>query len=258
MNNVTQAAGLPLLQRRTLIPYAGKEPAKTVAAGSSASPKISSGPLKLAAGTIINGIDCGGMTDDPRLGVPVYLQPQNRKPLTPEQQATFDAKMKAVKAAEKSALAATKQDPSALGMSPLDMRKSGAKLKSEAKAARKQAAATAKKQAKASKPKPAAKAKGDGKPKAKGPTIGGVANAAILAGKSNEEALAAVMKAFPECRSNLSCISWYRGKLREQGLLKGAAAAPSPRAAKAAPARAAVKKSAKARPTKKAKAKRKS
>ena len=37
----------------------------------------------LPAGTVIDGIDCSGMTDDPkRNGVPVYLQTQNRTALT--------------------------------------------------------------------------------------------------------------------------------------------------------------------------------
>jgi hypothetical protein len=38
----------------------------------------------LAAGTLIDGIDCSGMTDLAP-GIPVYLQPHNRRALTPEQ-----------------------------------------------------------------------------------------------------------------------------------------------------------------------------
>ncbi len=55
------------------------------------------------------------------------------------------------------------------------------------------------------------------KTKARG--IGDVAKDAILAGKTNDQALAAVMKAFPKCSSNLACMSWYRGKLRKEGKL---------------------------------------
>jgi hypothetical protein len=53
----------------------------------------------------------------------------------------------------------------------------------------------------------------------KGPNIGSVAREAILAGASNEDALKAVMKAFPDCSSNLGCMAWYRNKLRRDGLL---------------------------------------
>lgn len=50
--------------------------------------------------------------------------------------------------------------------------------------------------------------------------IGAVARTAILKGKSNEEALAAVMKAFPDCSSNAGCMAWYRNKLKKEGYLK--------------------------------------
>ncbi len=53
----------------------------------------------------------------------------------------------------------------------------------------------------------------------KGPNIGSIAREAILAGASNEDALKAVMKAFPNCSSNLGCMAWYRNKLRRDGLL---------------------------------------
>lgn len=55
----------------------------------------------LPKGTMRDGIDCSGMTDDPQKeGIPVYLQVQNRKELTPEQKATVDAlKKKALDAA---------------------------------------------------------------------------------------------------------------------------------------------------------------
>jgi hypothetical protein len=53
----------------------------------------------------------------------------------------------------------------------------------------------------------------------KGPNIGSVARESILAGASNEDALKSVMKAFPDCHSNLGCMAWYRNKLRRDGLL---------------------------------------
>jgi hypothetical protein len=71
------------------------------------------------------------------------------------------------------------------------------------------------------KPEPKAKGK-SAKPAAgsrKGPNVGSIAREAILAGASNEDALKAVMKAFPDCHSNLGCMAWYRNKLRRDGLL---------------------------------------
>lgn len=57
------------------------------------------------------------------------------------------------------------------------------------------------------------------------PGVGAVAMEAILAGATNEEALKKVMKAFPNCSSNLSCMSWYRGKLAKEGKLRPTKAA---------------------------------
>lgn len=51
-------------------------------------------------------------------------------------------------------------------------------------------------------------------------TVGSVASEAILAGSDNEQALAKVMKAFPDCSSNVGCMAWYRNKLRKDGKLK--------------------------------------
>lgn len=50
--------------------------------------------------------------------------------------------------------------------------------------------------------------------------VGSVARKAIIAGKTNEQALSAVMKAFPKCSSNLSCMSWYRADLRRKRTIK--------------------------------------
>lgn len=101
------------------IPYAGKEPAPA--------------PLTpLAAGTMIDGIDCGGMTDDPKKApLPVYLQTQNRKELSPEQKAKVDELQAKLKAAEKAKVRERKETAKKLGMSPTEMSKPGAKLKSE-------------------------------------------------------------------------------------------------------------------------------
>ncbi len=47
--------------------------------------------------------------------------------------------------------------------------------------------------------------------------VGTVAIEAIMAGKTNEEALAACRKAFPEAKTTLASINWYRNKLRGEG-----------------------------------------
>lgn len=44
--------------------------------------------------------------------------------------------------------------------------------------------------------------------------VGAVAMEAIAAGKSNEEALAAVVAEFPDAKTSLASINWYRNKLR--------------------------------------------
>jgi len=72
----------------------------------------------------------------------------------------------------------------------------------------------------ASKPKVAEKKAAKSAPKPKGKTVGGVASEAILAGDDNEQALKKVMKAFPDCSSNVGCMAWYRNKLRKEGKLK--------------------------------------
>jgi hypothetical protein len=46
--------------------------------------------------------------------------------------------------------------------------------------------------------------------------IGGVAKKAILAGKTNEEALADVLAAHPSAATSLRSISWYRADLRKE------------------------------------------
>ncbi len=47
--------------------------------------------------------------------------------------------------------------------------------------------------------------------------VGTVAIEAIIAGKTNEEALAAARKEFPEAKTSLASINWYRNKLRSEG-----------------------------------------
>jgi hypothetical protein len=53
-------------------------------------------------------------------------------------------------------------------------------------------------------------------PKAKkeGPTIQSVAEESIKGGASNEDALAAVRKKFPDCKTDMASINWYRHNLR--------------------------------------------
>lgn len=51
----------------------------------------------------------------------------------------------------------------------------------------------------------------------KGPTVGEIAIEAIRAGKTNEEALAVVKAKFPDAKTKLASINWYRNKLRSEG-----------------------------------------
>lgn len=48
-------------------------------------------------------------------------------------------------------------------------------------------------------------------------TIGDVAVEAIRAGKTNQEALDAVKAKFPEAKTTLASVNWYRNKLRADG-----------------------------------------
>lgn len=65
------------------------------------------------------------------------------------------------------------------------------------------------------------------KPAAGKATVGQTACEAILGGKTNEQALAAVMKRHPDCKSNVGCMRWYRNKLRKDGKLKEPKARPT-------------------------------
>ncbi len=47
--------------------------------------------------------------------------------------------------------------------------------------------------------------------------VGTVAVEAIKAGKTNEEALEAVKGEFPDAKTSLASINWYRNKLRSDG-----------------------------------------
>jgi hypothetical protein len=48
-------------------------------------------------------------------------------------------------------------------------------------------------------------------------TIGSVAREAILAGKSNAEALDIVKAEFPDCNTKMGSMNWYRNDLRKKG-----------------------------------------
>lgn len=54
-------------------------------------------------------------------------------------------------------------------------------------------------------------------PKALKRGIGTVIKEAILAGKTNEEALAAAKSEFPDAGTTASTVSWYRNQLRKEG-----------------------------------------
>jgi hypothetical protein len=47
--------------------------------------------------------------------------------------------------------------------------------------------------------------------------VGFVATQAILAGDTNEQAFAKVQAAFPEAKTSMASINWYRNKLRQDG-----------------------------------------
>lgn len=61
-------------------------------------------------------------------------------------------------------------------------------------------------------------------------SIGGAARKAILAGSTNDEALAAVRKQFPGAATTLASVAWYRSKLRKE---LGDSKVPTDRLAKA-------------------------
>lgn len=48
--------------------------------------------------------------------------------------------------------------------------------------------------------------------------VGTVAMAAIRDGKTNEEALEAVRAEFPDAKTSLASINWYRNKMRHDGV----------------------------------------
>lgn len=54
-------------------------------------------------------------------------------------------------------------------------------------------------------------------PKAPKRGVGTVVKEAILAGKSNEDALAAAKAEFPSAGTTASTVSWYRNQLRKDG-----------------------------------------
>lgn len=53
--------------------------------------------------------------------------------------------------------------------------------------------------------------------KAKGPGVGAYAKELIQAGKTNQEVLDAVKEKFPEAKTSMSSVNWYRNKMRSDG-----------------------------------------
>jgi septal ring factor EnvC (AmiA/AmiB activator) len=87
--------------------------------------------------------------------------------------------------------------------------------------------------------------------KEKVPGVGDLAKELIRAGKTNEEVLAAVKEKFPEAKTSMASINWYRNKLRGDGEkvptareLKADAKASTKAAKEAAKAEAKAKKDA--------------
>ncbi len=58
---------------------------------------------------------------------------------------------------------------------------------------------------------------GDKDTKEKKRGVGSAACDAIMAGATNEEALTKVQAEFPEAKTSLASINWYRNKLRSEG-----------------------------------------
>jgi hypothetical protein len=63
--------------------------------------------------------------------------------------------------------------------------------------------------------------------------IGMVIKEAIMAGKTNEEALALALEEFPQAHTSASTVSWYRNKLRKDGTIDVPTARSLKRAAEA-------------------------
>ena len=51
----------------------------------------------------------------------------------------------------------------------------------------------------------------------KGPGVGDVAKTLIREGKTNEQVLAAIKEQFPDAKTSMASINWYRNKLRGDG-----------------------------------------
>ena len=62
-----------------------------------------------------------------------------------------------------------------------------------------------------------AKAKADKTPKEPKVGVGTIAKDAIREGKSNEETLAIVKAKFPEAKTTIASVAWYRNNLRVNG-----------------------------------------
>jgi hypothetical protein len=53
--------------------------------------------------------------------------------------------------------------------------------------------------------------------KAKGPGVGALAIEMIRGGSSNEDVLKAIQEKFPEAKTTMASVNWYRNKLRTEG-----------------------------------------
>ncbi|URA07033.1 hypothetical protein P9A47_gp65 [Xanthomonas phage Elanor] len=53
--------------------------------------------------------------------------------------------------------------------------------------------------------------------KEKAPGVGDVAKTLIREGKTNEEVLASIKEQFPDAKTSMASINWYRNKLRSDG-----------------------------------------
>ena len=58
------------------------------------------------------------------------------------------------------------------------------------------------------------------KKKIKKDSISSIAIAAIVAGKDNHEVLKLVKRVYPECRTSIASVSWYRSRIKKNGKKK--------------------------------------
>lgn len=176
---------------------------------------------RIIAGPACNGLD---IAKPDGLDLPTFLKREKPSP-TSLALGADTSKWARDRAERREAKAAKAKAPAPAKSGTYDELKANGALRSEPVATPVEKPPVSRKAAKAKTAPTAAKRSSKAPAKAAGASggktnIGAVARTAILRGKSNEEALAAVMKAFPDCSSNAGCMAWYRNKLKKEGYLR--------------------------------------